>query len=166
VPANTLNIVPYLRGHLSRDILGRLWQMIEEAGDWGKIFANDKTQDTPVSTVGDLVDWIHYIENPHQPTILLIGIADNEIVGFMWFKKFQRGQECGIWVKPSFRGLHSRTLVNKCLDFMFTKHDVPVIYGVTTHAVARNLAKKCGFVDEAKIDNMYYLTVTKEQFYA
>lgn len=157
-----------MRGYSDRHVLAGLWQLIEESGDWDNLVWEDNYASTPVDTKGDLVDWVFTIENPHDPAVLLMGVEEetNKIVGLVWFKQIKPHKaNAAIWVKPEYRGAYSRELVDLGLKHAFEVEGWEVVFAATPHHIARNLIKKSGFQDQAKIQDIFYLTCEKENFY-
>ena len=157
---------------MPRETLGACWLAIEEAGDWDKLFWWDedwwdeaKTQPaTPYATKGDLPSVIAYLMDPEDPKIILIGEHDKQIAGITWFHERKFGTcQSGIWVAPKFRGILSRQLVEKSMDYLSTHHNIKQVFAVTPWVVCRNLCRKTGFIEtsvetDAKGRALYHLT--------
>lgn len=169
IQSDNILLVPYLRGHSPRAILGSLWSHIEEAGDWEKLLWEEQPgENGPVLTKGDLVDWVTMIENPYDPAKLAMGIekATNNLAGVSFFKQFKGTSAHGsFWMKPIYRGVHSRDFLNLTMRYAYEVLQLDLVYACTPHTIARNLIKKVGFKDKAKIKGTYLLTNEKEDFY-
>lgn len=169
IESEKLILVPYLRGYSPRAILGSLWASIEEAGDWDNLFWEEKyDEDRPILMKGDLVDWIYTIEHPYDPATLLMGLekTTDKLVGISFFKQIKRTSAHGsLWMKPEFRGKYSRDFLDLTMRHVFEVQNLSLVYACTPHHLARNLIKKVGFKDQAKIQSTYLLTCEKEDFY-
>lgn len=169
IQSDNLLIVPYLRGYSHRAVLGHLWANIEEAGDWDKLFWESKyDENCPQKFRGDLVDWIYTMEHPYDPARLLMGIekSSEELVGISFYKQIKNKSAHGaIWVKPKFRGKYSRDFLDLTLRDAFEIQELDLVYACTPWPIARNLIKKTGFKDQAKIQGVYLLTCEKDDFY-
>lgn len=167
------SVFPYVRGHFSRDFLYRLWCLIEAEGDWPSIMWDRPASDTPIDQLGDLVDWIHSIENLLDPKALLL-VQDGltkEIAGLIWYYRQKEDSAHGVvWISKKYRGTHlSRDAIRMALEYAFYARHWKTVYGVTPWAIARNLLRRCGFTELAKIPEYYgkdvYLMRIKEEDY-
>jgi RimJ/RimL family protein N-acetyltransferase len=162
-------VVHYSRGYYKRHTLAYLWEVIEESGDWDKIFWEERDEETtPISTKGDLVEWITYMNNPVNPTVLLIGTVNNEVAALSWFNDIKKDSAHGnIWIRPAYRGPYSREFVRKCMNYVFNVYGWEIVYGATPHAISQNLMLKshCGWKKQAKIRNVYWFTCEKKDYF-
>lgn len=135
---------------MPRHTIGAVWQAVEKAGDWDKLFWWEEPGDTPHGQRGDLVSVVQYITDHDDPKILFIGEHENQIVGITWFHEQKLGTcQSGIWVAPKFRGIFSRQLVNESMALLKEWHGIKQVFAVTQWPICRNLCRKTGFVETA-----------------
>ena len=166
------SVWPYLRGHFERDFLYKLWCIIEAEQDWKSLLWEMPPSDTPIDQRGDLIEWIHYMESILDPKSLLM-VQDNqskEIAGLIWFNRQKPDSAHGaIWMSKKYRGGYTREAVKLGLEYAFYARGWQTIYAITPWAVARNLLRKCGWTQLAKVPELYgrdvYMMAIKEQNY-
>jgi len=164
---------PYARGYFSRDFLYRLWTLIEAENDWSSILWEYEPSETPIDQHGDLVEWIYWMQNLLDPKSLLMvqdGIS-KEIAGLIWFNRQKADSAYGaIWISKRYRGTPvSREAVSMGLEYAFYARGWKTVYAVTPWAIARNLLRRCGFSQLAKVPEYFgidvYLMAIKEKDY-
>ena len=174
-----LQCYPYARGYYNRrDLLHGIWAAIENAGDWDKILWDRTQTDTPISTHGDLVDWVNFVHSGHDPKVLLIfqDKASGELAGIVWFHRIEHGEAAAcIWVVPKFRrSVYPREMVDVGRQYAFYAMGWTKVWAMTPWSNARNLSKRCGFKDVITLPKMYrvngepgdvYILAMEEQDY-
>jgi len=150
-----------------------MWSLIEAENDWPSIMWEYEPSDTPISQHGDLVEWIHYMENPFDQKALML-VQDNHskrVCGLIWFNKMKADSAHGsIWMSKEVRGLpHVREAVKLGLEYAFYARGWKTVYAITPWAIARNLLRRCDFKELATIPEVYgrttYLMAIKEHDY-
>ena len=158
IDSEHLKCWPYVRGHYQRDTLYQIWSLIEQAGDWDKIFWENQPGDTPISIKGDLTAWVQFVEDPIDKKILLIMVSrsDNQIAGIVWFNHVKNNEAYGcIWMRPEYRGAASREAVHLGLEHAFYAMGWTKVWAATPWPRARNLIKKSGFSDVVTLPGMH-----------
>ncbi len=163
---------PYLRGHYHRDILHDIWCLIELDKDWQTLFWQRRYEETPVPLIGDLVDWIQFVEHPVDRKSFLIMLTNDtrEIAGLVWFYNMSDLMAHGsIWMAKKFRGKHTREAIALGLEYAFKGRNWQSVWAGTPYAIARNLLIRCGFQLRNIVDELYgrpvYLLSCKESDY-
>lgn len=135
----------YSRGEAARDLPYQLWKMIEDAGDWDKIFWGEDDKTTRISKHGDLIAWMEWMIG--KALILIVDNATQAICGLGWFSDMQGGNALtSIWMAPQWRGKpHSREATMLGVRFGYDNLGLTTIQTMTPWPIARNLAVKAGF---------------------
>jgi len=143
-----MKLLPYLRGYVPRNTLGKVWGAIEQAGDWDKLFWWDEPIESPFPQQGDLVSFMAYMADRDDLKTLFIGEHEGELVGITWFHEEKHGTcQSGIWVAPKWRGVFSRQLVNESMVLLKQLKGIKQVFALTQWPVCRNLCRKTGFVE-------------------
>ena len=154
-----VSLFVYTRGEAARDLPYTLWQMIEEAGDWPRIFWANDYPPSRISRTGDLSEWCNYLhfQKDEKVFCLVVDRFTGDIIGLVWASEVtaERAFFAG-WMMPKMRGRpHSREAVQLFVDFLHDTLNIPIIVAVTPWIEARNLGKRCGFEDVCFIPNTY-----------
>lgn len=153
-----ISLWAYVRGEAARDLPYTLWQMVEEAGDWKKLFWVDAFQPSRVPMFGDLVHWVDFMHSVYDPKVFVL-VADNEtgaIAGFIWFNRLSAESVYGsIWIAPKFRGKpHVREAGVLGLRWAHELLRVPVVYTITPWPEVKNFDKRIGFKELAVVPKL------------
>lgn len=140
----TVRLWPYVRGLYSRDVLYRLWRLIEDAHASGRLFW---ASTEPVEQRGDLSFFIKFVETPERLLVLLTSLDSSEIVGCVWFDDIVPHYRCfgSIFIRPESRGVASQEAMRLCLHYAFHLLHIKSVWGITPWADARALCLKSGF---------------------
>ena len=154
-----VSLFVYARGEAARDLPYTLWQMIEEASDWPRIFWANDYPPARIPQGGDLSEWCNYLHYGKDEKVfcLVVDRFNGDIIGLIWASDVvaERAFMAG-WMTPKMRGKpHAREAVHLFVDFLHNTLHIPVIVAVTPWIEARNLVKRCGFKDICFIPNTY-----------
>lgn len=172
---------PYFRGYYDRDILYRLWSLIEKEKATHFIFHGFEFQsdDSPVSTDGDLVDFIHYFEpiSGHKTLLIVQDASRDEIAGFTWFEGITPGfrASAGIFMRRKYWGNHALEATQLSLKYIFQLHGLEFVYAITPWASVAKYAQRAGFKPVAQLKgfikiqqayrDIYILKITEDQIF-
>lgn len=139
-----VRLVPLVRGENDeRGVLVYVvWQTIEQAGDWGKIFWEE---DDPKR--GDLLHWCSYLAN-NQTVLVMFVDKQGALAGVFWFNTYNDDEKSAwvhLWVEPAHRGEATREMTEMTARYGFEVLGLKRIIGVTPYAITRNLGVKYGF---------------------
>jgi len=143
-----VRLVPIVRGvNDERGLLAFvIWQAIEDAGDWHKIFY--QAPDDP--RIGDLYHWLNYAADMENPNtfVMFEDKESNALAGLFWFNSYKpenRQAQIHIWIAPAFRGVPTREMGEIATRYAFEVLRVKRLVGISPYAETRNLAVRCGY---------------------
>ena len=150
-----VKLTPIVRGiNDERGVMAFVvWNAIEQAGDWGKIFWSV----SPDVRVGDLFHWLGYLtdeKNPCSPVIFEC-IHSGALAGAFWFNNFKPEEgsaEIHFWIDPAFRGHPSREIGALATKYAFEVLKVKRLIGISPHPVVRNYGLRCGYKETERGD--------------
>lgn len=139
-----VRIWPYVRGCYGRDILYRLWRMIEDSGDGRSLFWG--SHDDPLIH-GDLVAFVKFCEDPQRILLMITTRDGSDLAGLAWFDDVVPTLRAfgSIYIAPSHRGPFSEEAARLCLTYAFDLLNVESIWGITPWRAAVALCDRCGF---------------------
>ena len=139
-------ILPYVRGCYPRDMLYRLWSVIEAEQASEKLFFNGFPRGTPVSCHGDLIHFMQVCSEPGRVTLLIESLADQELAGAFWFEDFIPDFRClaSIFIRRKYWGPLSAEAARLSLQYAFDHFNVQAIWALTPWATADSLSARCG----------------------
>jgi RimJ/RimL family protein N-acetyltransferase len=148
VGTTTIRLWPYQRGLYARDVLYLVWRMLEDAQAQDQLFWG--VHDAP-EIKGDLVACVRFFDDPGRHLVLVSTADHTDWVGCAWFDDLVPGYRCfgSIFVKPQYRGTHSREVLQQCCAYAFATLGIEQIWGVTPWPLARNLCLRSGFEEVA-----------------
>ena len=144
----TVKLWPYIRGVYSKDVLYRLWRVVEESGAgpslcWG--------QHDPEPMRHDLPSFVRFAEDPGRHLFLLTNDDGKEIVGCLWFDDIIPNYRCfgSIFMRPSHRGDESLEAMRLGLAYAFGPLHMQQVWGITPWNAAKQLCLAVGFAEVA-----------------
>ena len=134
---------PYVRGRYARDILYKLWYMIESEGGTGRLFWGQQVQDEALR--GDLPA---FVETAQQRLVLIVqDNKDQDLAGLFWFEDWILKQRAtiSVYMRKQSRGPAAREAMKIALRYAYEIMDVSHVWGLTPFVEACRYAERCGF---------------------
>lgn len=151
-----VRLFPYCRGYVSRDILYHCWQMVEREGATDRLFYNQRlsAEHTPLSTRGDLVEFVKLFESDifYRPLLIIIA-NDTDLAGLFWFDDLVHGNRAfaSVFYRRRYWGAFARQASMEALRYGFETFDLDSIWAASPFKTAVNHAKSLGFQMVASI---------------
>lgn len=141
---------PYARGVYARDVLYRLWLMVEESKDMGNLFWG--SQD-PEAIRGDLPSFCKFFDDPNRVLIVVATPDGSDLIGFLFFDDFVTDYRCfgSVYIKPDYRGTETREAITMSCDLIFNKFHLEAIWGATLSKAAVLACRMVGFEQMATL---------------
>lgn len=163
-----VRLVPVVRGQNDERgvLLFVLWQAIERAGDWNRLFWQFEDP-----RKGDLYHFLAYLTDPQNPAVGVIfeDVKTNALAGSFWFNCYResdKSAELNIWVSPAYRGRPTREMGHLITKYAFEVLGLYKIFGTSPQAIVRNFGRKCGYVEMGHEDvyghKVYRVCKTKD----
>lgn len=148
-----VRVLPYVRGCYPRDMLYRLWHVIEQEGASEKLFFSGFPRGTPISCHGDLIHFMQVCSEPGRVTLLIESVADQELAGAFWFEDFIPDWRClaSIFIRRKYWGAISEEAARLSLAYAFEQFNLQAIWALTPWATARSLSQRCGLTEVATL---------------
>ena len=173
---------PWSRGYYPRDVLFYLWRMMEQEQMTNTVFYSQTstTEQTPVSTHMDLIEFVHFFSDAQHCRLLIIPqhIASGEMIGFIWFDNVILGQTAtgNIFYRRKFWGDVGQEATRLALKYAFEALHVKKVWGQSPWRAATAHIERAGFfkvcdVPEAVIDRrgiartLFVRAITRKEFY-
>lgn len=124
---------PYARGVYPRDLLSKLWTLMEAEDATKYVFYEHFARDERFSTRGDLTQFIEFFADPKKALFVILAKEKNEIAGLMWLEGVVAGVRAigGFWMRRRYWGEMTREAVNICLEYVFDFLHIPTVWGFT-----------------------------------
>ena len=139
---------PYARGIYARDILYRLWRVVEDHEAASKMFCGSQDEDI---LKGDLVSFVKYFDDPGRYLLIVTDLTGDDIAGCIWFDDLMPKFRAfgSVFMRQKYGGEGSMEAVRMALGYAYTVLEVESVWGVTPWRTAKQLCTRCGFEDVA-----------------
>ena len=142
-----VRLVPLVRGmNDERGVIAFvIWNAIEQAGDWERIF-----WDSPADPKkGDLFFFLEAMAN--SAAVMFEERQTNALAGLIWFNTFDPkdgSAHIHIWTDPVHRGAPTREMALIATDYAFIVLKLKRLIGISPYPVIRNLGLRCGYKEK------------------
>ena len=153
LPANWLDryvgtqvrLLPYLRGAYPKDVLYRLWALVQQADAFHQLFWGLHVDE---GKHGDLEHFCRFFgEDTGRHLFIVQSVNTDEIAGFLWLDDVipeTRGIG-SVFMAPGYRGRAAQEAVRLFCDYSFHELGLQAIWGVTPWPQAASLISEVGF---------------------
>jgi len=174
-----VKLFPYARGYYPRDIIHRLWRLVEDE-EAGKYLFHGRfglTCETPVDTRADLLEFSEMFSQASRSLMLILRDTHKDVLaGFIWFDdivpKFRA--TANVFIRRRYWGEPGREAGRLALGYMFNTLGVQYVWCYTPWHTAESYATAIGFklhasledyclVEHAQLD-IKILRITKEEY--
>ncbi len=148
---------PYLTGVYSRDILGRLWQMIEQHGDGPRLFWGNAA---PLDVRMDLPAFCAFFSTDTRALLFITQPDGEAIIGCAWWEEIIPGHQAfgSIYLIPSYRGRAALEAINLGTQWAFDQFDLRQVWAVTPWPAAAALITRAGYERMATLPDFARVT--------
>lgn len=142
-----VHLWPYSARHLPRDAVYRVWQVMEAAHAWPRVFW---WQDLPEAHKGDLVAFASYMR---ERVPLLVQMGENPLAGLIWFDEMVAGLRgnISIWFTQAAWGPPAEEAGRLATEYAHQALQLPQVWGVSPWGAARDFAVRCGYTHVATL---------------
>lgn len=145
-----VRVWPYLReAGYPRDILGRLWTVIEQAGDgprafWGLPGPNAQKMDLPA--------FCAFFSHPEKVVLFVTSLDGEDLWGMVWFEELCGHRAFGsTYMVPDARGAKALEAVQLACAYLHRTYDIEQIWALTPWKEAGQLIHRAGFTRMATL---------------
>lgn len=136
---------PYLRGAYAKDLLYRLWVLVEQADAFHQLFWG---LHEPEARHGDLEHFCRFFgEDSGRQLFIVESTTKDEIAGFLWLDDVVPAHRAmgSVFMAKDYRGKAASEAVRLFCDYAFTNLGLQSIWGVTPWPQAASLISGVGF---------------------
>lgn len=158
---------PYSRGYYPRDMVWRIWSMVERERAvktlfWGRFFGGN---DLPVDPRGDLQDFVEIFSAKSNAILIIVTDAvKDEMAGVIWFDDIipKYRATANIFMRQKYWGAAALEAGHLALRYLFGNFDIQYVWCFTPWKAAKVYAGSLGFKMKAVFDD-YTIIEGKER---
>lgn len=141
---------PYLSGVYSRDILGRLWRIIETEGDGPRLFWGNTA---PIEVRMDLPSFCAFFSTDARQLLFITTPDGSEIIGCTWWDDIVHGHHAfgSLYMIPGYRGKASLEATRLSTDWAFEHFQCQRLWALTPWPEVASMITQAGFVRVATL---------------
>ena len=140
---------PYAPGYYSRDLVYRLWRIVEDEKAipltfWGRFTV---LSETPIETRGDLMDFARILATTNGVLLIVTETQTDALAGFIWFEEIVPKYKAvaGIFMRQKYWGDPATEAGRLGERYAFETLDLQSLWAITPWQAAINYCKRIGF---------------------
>lgn len=140
---------PYASGYYARDLVYRLWRIVEDEKAIPLIFwaRFAVSRETPVETRGDLIDFARILGTTNGVLLIVTEIQTDALAGFIWFEQIVPKYKAmaGIFMRQKYWGDPAIEAGRLAERYAFETLDLQALWAETPWQSAVNYCQRIGF---------------------
>ena len=135
---------PYMAGVYSRDLLGRLWRVIETHGDGARLFWGNAN---PPDIRMDLPAFCAFFSSDSRALLLITNPDGSEIIGCTWWDDIVPGHHAfgSLYMVPAYRGRPSLEATRLSAQWAFSHYACRQLWALTPWPEVASMITHAGF---------------------